>query len=280
MVQKRTLIPLLVCALILAMSCTKDIPHFSEGEMEDILYDYHMAQSMAMIEGDANNGKLYTDAVLKKYGVTQAEFDSSMIYYLRHSEDLRDIYKDVVERMNNEALASGGVNGIITNVEYSPNGDTANIWSKEKYQMLTNHAPYNKMYFTLKADTSYHKGDNFLWNVNTHFIYQDGYKNLTCVLYAKYDNDSIAIDTRTVSYDGPLQIFLSTPIERKIKTLSGFMYLNKNANQSETTLQLLFLDNIRLLKMHVKPNATSSTTADKDTVNSSDSPVPVSGMFD
>ncbi len=251
------------------MACTRDIPHLSEGEMEDILYDFHKAQAMAMIEGNNNNSKLYTDAVLKKHGITQAEFDSSMIYYLRHTKYLRDIYKDITDRLNDDALAAGGVEGISSNIEYSAEGDTANIWRMNKCMMLTNHAPYDKTYFTIKADTSYHKGDTYIWDIRPIFLFQDGYRNLTVAMSLKYSNDSVQSIYKSVSYPEPLHLSLTSSSDLQVKSVSGFAYMRQQANNSRTTLQLIFLSGIRLLKMH--PVAISNTDENKDNVHKSDS---------
>ena len=51
-------------------------------EMENVLYDFHIAEAMAndnsRQDGDAAM-ITYREAVFKKHGITAAEFDSSMI---------------------------------------------------------------------------------------------------------------------------------------------------------------------------------------------------------
>lgn len=42
------------------------------------------------------------DAVFKKYGTTQAAFDSSMVWYTRNTEVLSKIYDKVRKRLKDE----------------------------------------------------------------------------------------------------------------------------------------------------------------------------------
>ena len=80
-----------VMALILsiAVSCKPSVPStfISPDDMEDLLYDYHLADALAgQAKGDyAENVIAYRAAVLKKYGVSQEKFDTSMVYYMRHA---------------------------------------------------------------------------------------------------------------------------------------------------------------------------------------------------
>ena len=54
--------------------------------MEDILCDFHVSQAMANQQGKSEQERnylktLYFASVLEKYGVTRADFDSSLVYY-------------------------------------------------------------------------------------------------------------------------------------------------------------------------------------------------------
>ena len=102
---------LILCALVL--SCKPQVPdkYLQPGEFEDILYDYHLADAMAQNEenssGDEYNTMLYRQAVLNKYGITQAEFDSSLVYYTRHSDRLHQVYENLVKRFEDDAMSLG-----------------------------------------------------------------------------------------------------------------------------------------------------------------------------
>ena len=94
--MKHSLIGLL--ALLFVMACTPTVPSqfIQPDEMEDLLYDYHVAQAMARLDHPGESGEVEKNrnflAVLNKYGVTQAKFDSSLVYYYSHLDKLKKIY--------------------------------------------------------------------------------------------------------------------------------------------------------------------------------------------
>ena len=86
--MKHSLTYLLV--LMLVVACKPSIPseYIQPDDLEDILYDYHLGLAMSRQNGGSNadyNRSLYFQSVLKKYGVTEAEFDSSLVYYYSHA---------------------------------------------------------------------------------------------------------------------------------------------------------------------------------------------------
>jgi hypothetical protein len=127
------LVVLVVCLLA---SCKPALPGdiISPGKMEDILYDYHLA--LAMLQHD-NKGsenlvwqETYKLAVLEKHDVSEAEFEKSMEYYMRHADLMHDIYENLAERMEEEAVAQGATASDLNQYgSLTARGDTADIWA-------------------------------------------------------------------------------------------------------------------------------------------------------
>ena len=117
----RTCICMAPCVMLMGLlACKPSMPDdvLSPGKMEDILYDYHLADGMAYAEANYDQlgykKMVYREAALRKHGVTKAEFDSSMVYYYRHTEKLHDIYLNLAKRLNNDALALGATANVGT----------------------------------------------------------------------------------------------------------------------------------------------------------------------
>lgn len=262
----KKILGIIILALIAFASCVRDIPHLTAGTMEDLLYDLHKAQYASSYGEDKYdyNEYVYSKAVLQKYGVTQEDFDSSMIYYLRHSDELHKIYENIHERLSNEALSLGAdVSDFNRYSDFSANGDTSNIWRENKFSVLTSYKPYNYIAFKYAADSSYHAGDKFILEFNPKFHYQDGFRNATAMLAIKYNNDSVIHTVTTFSMDAYQSITLEASPDFKIKSISGFILQNKNLNETTTTLKLIFLDNIRLIRCH-QVTTPSQQVADND----------------
>ena len=269
-----------VMALLFSVSsCKPSLPSgvLSKGKMTDILYDYHLALAMAHMDdnGDKGQSLAYREAVLRKYDVTSAEFDSSMVYYMRHTELLEDVYKDLTDRYNNEITAMGGSakeGGEFANL--SAIGDTANVWNLATSMVFMPMKPFNSTSFDIKVDSTFHKGDRLMLDFDAQFIYQDGMRNGVAMLAVQFGNDSIAQRTIMIQSTQHYSVELSDADSLGIKSVKGyFMLMNGDDGtgvSSQTTLKLMFLEHIKLIRMHpqkpVAAPAGSSPSASSDSL--------------
>ena len=194
---------ILICLLLGVVSCKPSLPGdvLSKGKMADILYDYHVALSMAHSAdgGDTGQSITYREAVLRKHDVTSAEFDSSMVYYMRHTELLEDVYKELGDRLNNEIVALGGNADASQFDNLSATGDTANVWNQAPAMVLSATKPFNAVSFDIPVDTAFHKGDCLMLDFDTQFIFQDGMRGGVALLAVQFKNDSIAQQVTQIS---------------------------------------------------------------------------------
>lgn len=261
-----------VMALLFCVSsCKPSLPGgvLSKGKMTDILYDYHLALAMAHMDdnGDKGQSLAYREAVLRKHDVTSAEFDSSMVYYMRHTELLEDVYKDLTDRYNNEITAMGGsasAGGEFANL--SATGDTANVWNLATSMVFMPVKPFNSTSFDIKVDSTFHKGDRLMLDFDAQFIYQDGMRNGVAMLAVQFGNDSIAQRTIMIQSTQHYSVELSDADSLGIKSVKGYFMLMNDDNgtgvSSQTTLKLMFLEHIKLIRMHpLKPVAAPSGSA-------------------
>lgn len=269
-----------VMALLFCVSsCKPSLPSgvLSKGKMTDILYDYHLALAMAHMDdnGDKGQSLAYREAVLRKHDVTSAEFDSSMVYYMRHTELLEDVYKDLTDRYNNEITAMGGSakeGGEFANL--SATGDTANVWNLATSMVFMPVQPFNSTSFDIKVDSTFHKGDRLMLDFDAQFIYQDGMRNGVAMLAVQFGNDSIAQRTIMIQSTQHYSVELSDADSLGIKSVKGYFMLMNDDNgtgvSSQTTLKLMFLEHIKLIRMHpLKPVAAlaaSSSSASSDSL--------------
>ena len=104
--MKKYLRLLFFVAVVFLVSCGKQIPGdiIQPSEMEELLYDYHLALTMGndLSYTERYKRESYKNYVFKKHGVTEAEFDSSMVWYTRNSKMLTDIYKNLQKRYEME----------------------------------------------------------------------------------------------------------------------------------------------------------------------------------
>ena len=271
--------------LMLVVACKPSVPseYIQPGDMEDILYDYHLALAMSRQKSGGNtdfNRSLYFRSVLKKYGVTEAEFDSSLVYYYSHAYRLKDIYSEVNQRLSDEATSLGVAVGDINRYsQYSTTGDTANIWNQQTDLLLIPYPTMNRYDFTVKVDTTFKKGDSFMFQFMSEYIWQNGSKDVTVCIVCKYEGDSIIQTANHVSVAGTAQVRVPANREKKLKEMRGFIYLSDGGDDTNTR-KMLFISQIQLIRFHDKfvanediKNDESSTEAPaKDSIQRGDNP--------
>lgn len=253
--MKRAL-PLVLLLLILFAACD-DHPQnvLSRGKMEDVLYDYHIMQGIVNdlpAEEREAKGQDYMNAVFEKHGITEAQFDSSIVYYNRHTKDLHKIYSNLKERytaVNEEIQLVNGNNDMMA--IFSTGGDTTNLWNSAKLLTLRNKELLNKESFTIHADTSFRRRDQFILTLSPVFIKErreDYDINLHVGLSVLYASGKHIGTTRVINNDGTQQLTLQTSKDEDIKSITGFFYY-KGKKESRS---LCLIDNISLIRMHEK----------------------------
>ncbi len=260
--RRRHIVSLFLLALLVA--CTPKVPKgiIQPDDMEDILYDYFVSQGIAKQEVMEQNQEgrlmdyrreLYFDAVLQKYDLTRADFDSSLVYYYTRSDRFVKIWKNVQERLGENAIQYGASAGEVETFSASTlTGDTADIWNGAISQILIPYAPQNRMQYYLKADSSYHKGDSFMLAWNSDFLYQSGSKDAVAYIAVRYRNDSIVSAVTHFSVNGRSQLRLEG-CDLPIRDVSGFIYLGQGY-ESTSAMRMLIVSNIQLIRFHKKGN--------------------------
>lgn len=258
-----------VLVIMTIMACKPTVPreYIQPDDMEDILYDFYVSKAVAYRTDNSNyKQNVYYYATLKKHGISEAQFDSSLVYYYTHAEELSKVYKSLSERIGDEAKNLGAS---VSDGEYanlSANGDTTDVWRDATTALLLPAPPYNRLDFELKGDTTYHRGDSFLFTFKTDFICQSGTRDAVVYVAVTYDNDSVAVSQTRIQPSGQSQVAIAGNADNDIKRIKGFVYLAQGS-EDNSGQKLLFLDRIRLIRFHKQ----SEKHADKVNESNGDS---------
>lgn len=95
----------IVCLLLLCVAIVGCRPRgvLSNREMRDVLYDLHRADGAIQVAGynyshDQEVAGYYKN-VLDKHGITQEQFDSSLVWFTDNPQIFNKIYPKVIERL-------------------------------------------------------------------------------------------------------------------------------------------------------------------------------------
>lgn len=252
---------LLAVMLILLSACTPTVPpkYLQPDEMEDLLYDYYVSQGMnnnRFFGSSEYDHRYHLESVLRKHNLTLAEFDSSLVYYCNNMERLNVIYSNIQKRLSEEALELGTSAGEVERYTIqSASGDTTDVWEGRRHLLLMPIPPYHVAQFTQKADTSFHKGDSFLFTFGSTYLMQSGSRNATAYLAVTYENDSVVTATANITSSGGTTLRLAA-CDQKAKRLDGYVYMPRREHSQNTSeMCLLMLDHIQLMRFHHRQEA-------------------------
>ncbi|MCM1107736.1 MAG: DUF4296 domain-containing protein [Clostridium sp.] len=243
-----------VIALLSLSACNPEMPSevISPSRMESLLFDYHLAQAMAEESYDSVEERryLYVQAALRKHGVSEAEFDSSMVWYSAHADYLTEIYRRLSARYDAEVKARGtGSSESELFASMATQGDTANIWSGRSFYVLRPNRIENKMAFTMKADTAFRRGDTFIWHFTPHFVCKEGGRVGFASIMVRYTDGTTSSKYRRVEGDWKVKMELSAATDKDISELYGFVYF---PTTEVKVYRMLTLAELALVRCHPK----------------------------
>lgn len=264
---------IILLASYVCFSCAPSLPSgvLDEDDMTDVLVDFHLAQGMAEAQGenaDINRYK-YIQAVFKKHRITEAQFDSSMVYWSGRAENFTNIYENVVtrvqaqaERMGIEATANQDKFATLTN-----EGDTANIWLGKDFTCVVAN-PVQCIYsFQMKADSTFKPGDTFIWRFKTQFVGRSMNNEAIALLNFYYETDTVASVTDLLrnSPKNELLYYPSKGLDSlNLRSISGFIYLPNSYDADQP--KPLLVSEIKFIRMHKEQPIVPETPVAVDTV--------------
>lgn len=262
----------IVCMFVFAVAgCKVKRPDdvIPESKMENLLYDYHLAKSMGdNLPYNENYKKtLYIDAVFKKYGTTQAVFDSSMVWYTRNTEVLAKIYDKVKKRLKDQ---QNEINNLIALRDKKPKltepGDSVDVWPWQRMVRLTGEMMNNQYAFVLPTDTNYKDRDTLVWEVRYHFLepmLADSLRAIAMAMQVIYEKDTVK-QFEVITDPGIRRIRLFADTLGKMKEVRGFIYYPQGEQKGGS----LLADHLKLIRYHCTDTL---SIAARDSINKAES---------
>lgn len=222
-----------------------------DAKMENVLYDFHIAKAMGeeVPYGESYKRVLYIESVYRKHGITQADFDTSMVWYARHPDALTKVYERVNQRLK---AGRDGVNHLIALRDNKPKeslpGDSMDVWIGQRIRHLTGMPLDNKLAFVLPSDTNFKDRDTLRWTVRFRFLNgtPDSLHAPLMAMQILYAKDTLNSMLR-VGGPGVETVSLSADTLGAIKEIRGFIYYPAPEGKQE-----ILADRISLMRYHAK----------------------------
>lgn len=242
----RFLAVLFICILA---ACTK-VPEgvVSQKTMESILYDSYIGEGLSETElvqtYDANARKVYFHSVLKKYGVTKQEYDSSLVWYMANLDVYSKMYDRVVLRLKKEESKLRLQSGDAGQLGKIAKGDTVNLWYKSNLLYFNELPLIGNSFVEIKNDDSFVLGDSIQFTANIRIFNHSTAQLPRMVLTIGYQNDTLKTNTETISQSRSYSIKVKADTTQKINYIQAGFYQNQPS--------VFTIDRVKLLRIHSK----------------------------
>ena len=204
--------------------------------MEAVLYDYHLAQAILMDAESTEKYKrdFYLDWVYQKNGVTKEEFDNSLVWYTRYPEEFAEIYAKLSERVTKDRNQAAMLLERIEKSSFSvESGDSVDLWYLNNTAIMSNSIFLDKLTYSIKADTTFHKGDTITWNVNSTFVAPDSLPlKVYLAMSLRYGADRVVTVDTLLDHTTEVTLMTVTDTVVELNSLTGFVsYIDTIGNQ-------------------------------------------------
>ncbi len=198
--------------ILFMISCGKPSWVLSEKQMEDVLFDVHIAESVISenyqeFKTDEEKQKLF-ESIYNRHGITRAELDTSLFWYGRHLDKLDKIYQRLEERYTVE---SGTLSARIereAKLKEMPDLNYACFWEDQPVHLLSSYSS-NENKLRLNLDTvELFNGKKYKLTYNLLGV-SDSIVAPTVTLSAKWQDSTIYLNKETNYENGLCAIYFS-----------------------------------------------------------------------
>lgn len=220
----------------------------SQKEMQAVMTDMYIAESMISADNetfrdDAQKLALY-ESVFRKYNITRAEYDSSLMWYARNLDIYMRVCNMVSDDLKKRIADLGDVQRIDTEVN---NNDSVDIWPRRSYLTFMPEAPFNGTTFNLAPKQPYPSGSSFVlslevWGINAAMPQRPEIR--LCV----EQSDTTLVINQKIQKDGYHEVQLKSLPTKRVRRVYGYIRLDNR----DMYYHKIYADSIRLMRYNFK----------------------------
>lgn len=235
---------ILFLALLATFGCRRT-PGYVIGtdEMAEIIADLNTAEAVV----ETNHSTFPTDSarsvlrqsVYMSHGITEEQFDTSMVWYGRNIDRYIDMCERAVEILQERQERLGAQ--MADRMAVSVSGDSVDVWQSSHYLNLNRRLPSQIIYFTLTADENWQPGDYYTWRMKII----NGEPSMRWGFMAEYEDGSVeTLNLATSGREWSEASFLSDST-KTMKEIRGYADLGEQSG--------LYVDSISLVRKRIDP---------------------------
>ena len=235
------LLPLLALVLLSCGRTPRGV--MSQNQMADLIADLQIAE--AYIEHNSqdfvdDSSKLaLKQGIFKKHGITQQDYDTSLVWYAHNMEDYIKAYDKAVGKLQarQDKLAKNKVNDNSRPADMMGGGPIP----RENHYMLTQGAKRGFITFDIPPDANKRPGDRYQL---AYKLYRGG-NDFKVSVNVDYTDGSTSQITRSTNSDGWVNVDVQSDSTRQVRRIYG--YVSYDMKRGHTA----FVDSLMLMRTHL-----------------------------
>lgn len=237
--QKYGVFLLVIAGLAACSKMPKGI--LSEKMMQQVQTDMMVAEAMV-------NNSYYNDTmklalyqgVFRKYNVTQAQYDSSLVWYGRNLDIYMKMYNRMIVDLDKRIAALGDVQA---DAGPASNRDSLDIWPRRNMFIMEPRSLFNGVAFDIKPEANYSSGSSFVLGVRFWGLKKD-VKFKPELRLSAVQRDTIITISKEIGQDGYYEAVLRTMPTRQIQRVFGTIRFEN----MDSAYHKVYVDSLSLMK--------------------------------
>ncbi len=244
MANKRFTYSLLILFFVTISSCSR-VPEkiIPERKMRSVLYDMKIAEAMVETNYETyptseERQRVY-EAVFARHHITQAEYDSSLIWYGKNMDLYMSIYKLVLKDINANITAMGDVRPDPLSGKLSAK-DSVDVWILGRSYTF-NPQDFNPLVFDITPKRAYSSGSSYVLGFSVWGLSKGAKSKIH--LRAQHA-DTIITANKEVLSDGYHEAVIQTVATKKVQSVNGYIMIYGTGHLYPP----VYLDHLQLMK--------------------------------
>lgn len=220
--------------LLLLIGCKKDEYVLPENKMENIIYDLYVGEALSDNQyGRYGNSDFKRDfylSTLEKHGVTEAQYDSSLVFYGKHVDKYRDIYGRVVSRLEKEESKYDRLLAQEQKAAKSLSGDSVNIWTNNRMFAIlpTDDVQMIRM---IPSDENFKEADSFTLSIDIKNYSSDQLVEAPLLFMSiRHDDNSLKTNSIEINKAGTYEMTVKGLSNKKISKIDCYVLVDSRVN--------------------------------------------------
>lgn len=220
----RRLLPYIALgALTVSVACNR-VPSdvIQPDEMAELMADVRVADAVINVNradwANRASREALKAAIFERHGVTQAQFDSSLVWYGHNIGVYQDVTDRTIEILDKRLHEVGAQ---AAQAAMSVSGDSVDVWSGPVVYAFGEHTPSEFVTFGFEADQNMNPGDVYIWRARIVLPPREAEWSMT----AEYEDGAVEVVQGSLStaVPGRQELSFFSDSMRTVRYMSGWL---------------------------------------------------------